>query len=502
MKRTYYDTRQTTLHFFEGDTTICRSPSTTLSSQDNESPSFKSNCLTTDKGTVVRKDDDRVFARAKTVSNPAILSTKQDMATQIFKVTYGVTHANFIYCYLHIGNYKDVVTVTVDSPRALRGLAILSQGDTVKRINQDYWTVKSQFGDNEYTVAKRGPKFWMCSCPDYRNREMDCKHIFAVKFSIKLKDRIEEDNKREMIQVDDNVICPQCGSENIIKRGKRQNKTGDVQVWGCKDCEYRFTVDKGFSHMKTEPKAIMSTLDLYFKGLSLRKICDHLKQFYGITRNPTTPMRWIKKYLKLLSKYSEEHKADVGRVWHSDEMTVFIKKEGEKKYYEWIWNVMDADTRFLLACRITKTRFMKDARKPLKDAKKMADKRPDVIVTDGLKAYQKSIPKEFYDKKEPFKNPHYRLKDFETKPNNNIVERLNGTFRERQKVMRGISTNQGADEYVDAMQVYYNYLRPHQGINGMTPAQMANIPIDLSGNRWETMIALATVQSKIKKMRV
>ena len=40
---------------------------------------------------------------------------------------------------------------------------------------------------------------------------------------------------------------------------------------------------------------------------------------------------WIKKYLKLLAKYSEKYKADVGNIWHSDETTVFIKKEGEKK---------------------------------------------------------------------------------------------------------------------------------------------------------------------------
>ena len=52
----------------------------------------------------------------------------------------------------------------------------------------------------------------------------------------------------------------------------------------------------------------------------------------------------------------------------------------------------------------------------------------------------------------------------------------------------------GADAITDAMRVYYNYLRPHQGLGGFTPAEMANIPIDLTGNRWETMIALATTQ--------
>lgn len=49
-------------------------------------------------------------------------------------------------------------------------------------------------------------------------------------------------------------------------------------------------------------------------------------------------------------------------------MTCFIKKEGEKKYYEWIWNIMDMDakTSYLLACQVTEKRFVNDARKPLK----------------------------------------------------------------------------------------------------------------------------------------
>jgi len=46
-------------------------------------------------------------------------------------------------------------------------------------------------------------------------------------------------------------------------------------------------------------------------------------------------------------------------------------------------------------------------------------------------------------------------------------------------------------EFVSLMQAYDKYIRPHQGISGLTPAQMANIPIDLSGNRLERIIGLA-----------
>lgn len=172
-------------------------------------------------------------------------------------------------------------------------------------------------------------------------------------------------------------------------------------------------------------------------------------------------------------------------------MTCFIKKEGEKKYYEWIWNIMDAKTRYLLACQVTEKRFVNDARKPLKQAKEIASRLPDAIVTDGLPAYRSAIKAEYYGLNDRVQNPHIRLKDFETKPNNNIVERLNGTFRERTKVMRSLNSDLSAAEFVVGLQTYYNYIRPHQGIGCMTPAQMANIPIDLSGNRWEKMIELA-----------
>jgi hypothetical protein len=67
----------------------------------------------------------------------------------------------------------------------------------------------------------------------------------------------------------------------------------------------------------------------------------------------------------------------------------------------------------------------------------------------------------------------------------------NGTFRERTKVMRSLDSALGAEDFASGMQTYYNYIRPYMGINGMTPAQMANIPINLVGNRWETMIRLA-----------
>ena len=48
----------------------------------------------------------------------------------------------------------------------------------------------------------------------------------------------------------------------------------------------------------------------------------------------------------------------------------------------------------------------------------------------------------------------------------------------------------GAQEFASVMQTYYNYIRPHQDIGGLTPAEMVGIQIDLTGIRWTTMIGL------------
>lgn len=78
---------------------------------------------------------------------------------------------------------------------------------------------------------------------------------------------------------------------------------------------------------------------------------------------------------------------------------------------------------------------------------------------------------------------------------NQVVERLNGTFREREKVMRGMDHKESAQKLIDAYRIHYNFIREHGSI-GKTPAEQAGIKLDLGQNKIESLIKLA---SKIKK---
>jgi putative transposase len=77
--------------------------------------------------------------------------------------------------------------------------------------------------------------------------------------------------------------------------------------------------------------------------------------------------------------------------------------------------------------------------------------------------------------------------------NNNIVEKLHGTIRERNKVMRGLGNNGSSETMLEGFKIYYNFLRPHMGLNGLTPAEAAGIDIGLNdGNRWLKLIRKST----------
>ena len=65
--------------------------------------------------------------------------------------------------------------------------------------------------------------------------------------------------------------------------------------------------------------------------------------------------------------------------------------------------------------------------------------------------------------------------------NNNLVERVNMTVRGRQKPGRGPKNPDGL--LTNGQAAYYNLLRPHQSLGGMTPAEAAGVSLPREGNR-------------------
>jgi transposase-like protein len=374
----------------------------------------------------------------------------------------------------------------------MRGLTIIAQANQVKKIGSNTWRVKSQSGNGSYLVVKDGSE-WRCECPDHQFRGVECKHIHAVKLKLSLMDSKEIYESYELIQ--ERSRCPSCGSYEVVRNGFRYNKSGKVQTYKCKRCGRRFCFDEGFAKMKSKPEIITLALDLYMKGLSLRKVTDHLEQFFGVKVHYSTVLRWIDKYTKLINAYVEDMKPELSDVWHVDEMMI---KTGGK--WSWLWNVMDRDTRFLLANLVTKTREVQDARRLFQEAKRMAKGKPDAIVTDGLPAYIKAFKKEFFTLRKP-RVKHIRMPRFIDRTSNNPLERMQGTIRERDKVMRGMKGEETAKILMDGLKNYYNFLRPHMGLENETPAKKANLDLELGRNRWLSIIRKGAITRRRNKRK-
>lgn len=172
-----------------------------------------------------------------------------------------------------------------------------------------------------------------------------------------------------------------------------------------------------------------------------------------------------------ITEYTNNFKPELSGRWQVDEQEV---KAGKKWLYN--WNVLDEETRFLLATQTTKGRRIKEARNVLRKAKEFQEK-PTQIKTDGYNSYIKAVKREFPTHKVHTKGKvkHIRNVGVNKKENNNLIERYHGNYRDREKTFRGLQNNKTAQQYGDNFRTYYNFLRQHKGLDGLTPAQASGI---------------------------
>ena len=72
---------------------------------------------------------------------------------------------------------------------------------------------------------------------------------------------------------------------------------------------------------------------------------------------------------------------------------------------------------------------------------------------------------------------------------NNKMERMNGELRDREKVVRGAKREDSP--LIAGLQIYHNYVRPHMGLDGKTPSEVAGIKVD-GIDKWLTLIQNAS----------
>src|SRR3989344_2237859 len=167
------------------------------------------------------------------------------------------------------------------------------------------------------------------------------------------------------------VSCPLCSSNNVIKRGIRKTEhRGKVQRFGCKDCGKRFSIDDGFWKMKNHEKKITQCIDLYYKGVSFRKLQEHLQAFSQKNAHYSTIYRWLIKYSMMVARLTDNLPIQCGNEMMSDEIEYYRRLYHQKgmkgREQNWFVDTFDLKTRFMITGEYMKSRTNENLEKVMR----------------------------------------------------------------------------------------------------------------------------------------
>ena len=359
------------------------------------------------------------------------------------------------------------------------GRQIYEKGDQITVLTDKRCDVKSQSRKGVTYRVSYGLGKFTCECPYHvHGKGCRCQHIAAVEYM--LLQNAESSAMKETIIDEMKLKCTECGSKEYVKNGHDTKcKSGKKQRYKCKECRHRFRDNLGFEGRHTA--AVFITLALMLNGMELSPVRIQLAlKHLNVDVHVDTISRWLAHYVALVEKYTKPiQPPNLGNKLGADEKRQDIK--GEENYFVM---AMDLATRFILAWETTADKMSYDATKLLEAAKAKAGKPYPILITDGLSGYHTAFKRVFGALKGFF----IHICDIHIRnefSNTNTQERVNSTFAGHVKPARGINSENSLVYRIFLLD--YNYIRPHSGIGGKTPAEAAGIKIR-GHDKWLTLI--------------
>ena len=365
-----------------------------------------------------------------------------------------------------------------------RAQQMMENPNCVKQFNPEKFSVQSASIPQIHYIVSKTENGLICDCPDHIKRQSDCKHIKIVLEFIKKNQGNIKQGFRMMDQSQLN-LCKFCSSGRLIKKGIRKNKKGDVQQYKCLDCKKRFTTNFGFEKMRSKDVLITRALQMYYSGMSVRDVADCFEQ-EDIKVSHMTIYRWVEKYSKMTHDYLKGIVPRVSETWRTDE--IFMKIKGNMKLQ---YSMLDHETRFMITQYVANTKGTENVTPMFREAMMITDKIPTTLISDGAPNFHQAWKDNYKAKNFLWKDTeHIRHIHMKNDRNNNRMERLNGTIRDREVSYRGIKKM--SSPLFAGFQTFYNFSKKHGGIGKKTPAEMAGIMVDGS-NKWKTIIQNASL---------
>lgn len=269
------------------------------------------------------------------------------------------------------------------------------------------------------------------------------------------------------------VACPVCESGRVIKAGIQSGE----QRYLCHACGTRFRAGNKALGRRMSADQVGAAIRMFYSGMSYKQIAENMEKMYDIPEpSKATIYEWVRDYTEVALEEMKDHPAEVGDSWVVDEMQLSV---GGEKY--WNWNVMDEKTRYILASYISKERNAQAAATVLKKAANAAANPPAKVKTDKLRSYVPAMKTVFLDAE------HVQSEGIRNRENNNnLSERLQGTFRQRTKTLRGLDSRETGQLYLDGWVITYNLFRGHEALDNKAPGRVANV--DVPFTEWADVV--------------
>lgn len=287
--------------------------------------------------------------------------------------------------------------------------------------------------------------------------------------------------------------CPVCGRASFLHHDHLHYSN----LRCCdKKCNHSFFVPKpgsicvpsmsslfgksDFKRMRYPTHVIISTLTMFFLGKSsFRNISLILRTVFNVKVSHTTVGNWCRLFAPVFDSIRLELVAGLdfdSDEWHADETVV---KVAGVRYY--IWFIIDAETRFVLGFHLSPHRSSPQAFSLLDSVKKMGS--PASIVTDRYAAYKIPAKAIFPEAR------HIRVASFKDDISNNVIEAFNHQFKAWYKTKQGFNSFSAANNLISVFVFFFNFVRPHSSLNGLTPAQVAGLSLSKAEKRRFPMVA-------------
>ena len=185
-----------------------------------------------------------------------------------------------------------------------------------------------------------------------------------------------------------------------------------------------------------------------------------------------------------METYLDTIKPNVSNVWITDEL--YLKVKGNNKF---LFALMDDETRFWIAQQIADKKYSSDIRMMFRKGIEITGKKPTILISDGANNFHQAYKKEYWTREKANRTRHIRHVRFQGDVHNNKMERLNNEIRDFEKTRRNVK--KADTKILKGYEIYHNYVREHQALDGKTPAEKCGIEIK-GKNKWITLIQNST----------